>query len=270
MGVGIGDERVTVQLADHAVHARVRGKARLQREDVGGKVVEAVLQPVETGLGAEQGEPRRPDMGRDEHGLGADIQRHLQQVAGVQAQDGTAVGMQVAHQLQPLRKAVGIVQRGHEDQVVDFAHLALTLVDGADLGLEQEERPVGIRRCLPLQKVQLLRRAGQAVQAAGLVAHQLLAQLVPPLRVGEIAGAQHVDALAAGPGSQMPGRELFAGGAGKAGMDVQVGDEIHGQAPRCQDEETDIVMESRSQGKGGAFSRPRLSAAVRGSDRLRG
>ena len=236
MGVGIGDERVTVQLADHAVHARVRGKARLQREDVGGKVVEAVLQAVETGLGAEQGEPRRPDMGRDEHGLGADIQRHLQQVAGVQAQDGTAVGMQVAHQLQPLRKAVGIVQRGHEDQVVDFAHLALTLVDGADLGLEQEERPVGIRRCLPLQKVQLLRRAGQAVQAAGLVAHQLPAQLVPPLRVGEIAGAQHVDALAAGPGSQMPGRELFAGGTGKAGMDVQVGDEIHGQAPRCQDE----------------------------------
>ena len=263
MRIGIGDERVAVQPADHAVHAGVRGKARLQREDVGGKVVEAVLQPVETGLGAEQGEPRRPDMGRDEHGLGADIQRHLQQVAGVQAQDGTAVGVQVAHQLQPLREAVGIVQRGHEDQVVDFAHLALTLVDGADLGLEQEERPVGVRRCLPLQEVQILGRAGQAVQAAGLVAHQLLAQLVPPLRVGEVAGAQHVDALAAGPGRQMPGRELFAGGTGKAGMDVQVGDESHGQAPRCQDEETDIVMESRSQGKGGALLRPGPSPAGR-------
>ena len=38
----------------------------------------------------------------------------------------------------------------------------------------------------------------------------------------------------------------------------------------CRSEETDIVMESRSQGKGGAFSRPHLSPAVRGSDRLWG
>ena len=37
-------------------------------------------------------------------------------------------------------------------------------------------------------------------------------------------------------------------------MDVQVGDESHGQAPRCQDEETDIVMESRSQRQGAARS----------------
>ena len=96
-----------------------------------------------------------------------------------------------------------------------LARAAVALVDGTDLRLEDEARfGVVQQTTLPLQKVGGLRLSlPQAVEPAVRILHELFTQLLPPLGMREIPRAQHIDALAAGPGRQMGGRELFAGGA---------------------------------------------------------
>lgn len=106
----------------------------------------------------------------------------------------------------------------------------MAFVDGTDLRLQAEQRLFAALRgagARAAEKVQFLRLALQTVEAAGFVENHLLAQLGPPLRMGEIAGAQHVDAFAARPGRQMAGIELLAGGPGETRMDVQVRNKIH-------------------------------------------
>lgn len=214
MGVGIGNERVAVQGADHAVHGRIGRKARFQRKDMVGKVAVAVFQPVKAGFGTEEREPGRPDVRRDHDPGGRAFQHNFQQVARIQTQDGATVRGQVADLRQAQGKALRILQGGHKDQVVDFAHLPQALVDGADFRLEQKERPLPrpCRAQVFWQALQGFRRAPQSVQAAGRVRFQLFRQFRPPLGVGEIAGAQNVNALAARPGRQVPGRERLACG----------------------------------------------------------
>ena len=154
-------------------------------------------------------------MGRHKDGRRADLQADLQQVAGIQPQDGPSVRGEIADAFQTAGKPVRIFQRGHEDEVMHLAHLAVPLVDGTDLRLEDEARfGVVQQTTLPLQKVGGLRLSlPQAVEPAVRILHELFTQLLPPLGMREIPRAQHIDALAAGPGRQMGGRELFAGGA---------------------------------------------------------
>ena len=53
--------------------------------------------PYQTPKTPEHGKMGSPDVGRDEHSVGAAVQGELQQVAAVQPQDGPPVRMQVAH-----------------------------------------------------------------------------------------------------------------------------------------------------------------------------
>ena len=79
----------------------------------------------------------------------------------------------------------------------------------------------------PGHDVKLLRVALEAVKPAGFIKLKLLAKFGAPLRMGKVARAQDVYALAARPCGQMAGVEGLAGGAGKTGMDMQVGYEVH-------------------------------------------
>ena len=63
MGVGVGHQPEAVELRHPPVHRRVRREAGLDREDVLREVPVAVVDGVESGLRAEGGEPRRPDVG---------------------------------------------------------------------------------------------------------------------------------------------------------------------------------------------------------------
>ncbi len=230
MGIGIGDQGVAVQAADEAVHGRVRGKTGFQGENMFRKVGKAVFQPVKAGFGAEQGKPGRPDMGGDQHCLGHGFQHDFQQVARVQPQNGPSVGIEIADLGQAFGKAVRAFHIRHKNQVVHLAHFAVSLVNGADFRLKAEQRPRPVRMGAGLrstQNFQLFRLAFQTIEAAGLVKNQLFPQFRPPLRMGEIAGSQHIYALAARPGRQMAGGERLAGGAGKTRMDVQIRNKIH-------------------------------------------
>ena len=104
------------------------------------------------------------------------------------------------------------LQMGQENQGVNLAHLAVFLVDGADLPGDYEPGRV---RPGPLQGIESLLRFGQ-----------LVPQLGPPGGVGEVAGAYQADALPSGPGIQRLRLQLLAGGPGVFGVDMQIGD-IH-------------------------------------------
>ena len=151
------------------------------------------------------------------------LQHHFQQVARVQADDGPSVGIEVADGAQFLREAFGGIQVRKIDQVVDFAHLAAALVNGADLALEHKARPTGPGASGVLrQKFGGFAFLAQTVQAGGFLKFELLGHFRPPGRVGDIARAQNVQALDPGPGRQKRQRQAFAGGPRKAGVDVQV------------------------------------------------
>ena len=140
MGVRVGDERAAVESGDAPVHRRVRRKTGLQGADVTGEVAETFLDGVKARESPQQGKVRRPDVRGDEHGLRACFQRHLQQVAAIQAENRPAVGMKVADALQPRGEPFRRFERRHEDDVVYLARAAVLLVNGADLGAEDKTR----------------------------------------------------------------------------------------------------------------------------------
>ena len=138
MRVGIGDQKEAVELGDPAVHGGVGGKAGLGGADEGREVQKALLDARKARKGPEHGEVRRPDVGGEEDGLGAALQGDGEEVAAGEAEDGAAVGMEVADGFQPAGELFGFMERGEQEEVVDLAGLAALLVDGADLAREDE------------------------------------------------------------------------------------------------------------------------------------
>ena len=90
MTVGVGDEGIAVEGGDRPVHRRIGGEAGLQGKDMVAEVVEALFDRVEAGTGAEEGEPRRPDVGGDEKAFGCGFEDNVEEIAGVEAEDGAA------------------------------------------------------------------------------------------------------------------------------------------------------------------------------------
>ena len=64
-------------------------------------------------------------------------------------------------------------------------------------------------------------------EQAGLGRHELLLELGAPGRMGEVAGGDHADALAGGPGGEVLEIEIAAGRARIFRVDVQVRVEAH-------------------------------------------
>ena len=223
VGVGVGDQGEPVQGRDPPVHGRIGGEARLHRVDVAGQIPEALLHGVKAGEGAEQGEVGRPDVSGDELRVRAGVQGQLQQVPAVQAQNGPPVGVDVADGLQPGGELVRRLQRGQQDQVVDLPGFAVALVDAADLPGDDE--PGRLARG-GVRQAQILAQGVDALSGG----HQLLPQLGAPGGVGEVPGAHQTDALSPGPPVQVGQISILAGGPGKAGVDVEVGN-VHGSPP---------------------------------------
>jgi hypothetical protein len=95
--VGVRHEPVPVQAGHAPVHFGVTRQARLDREDVFRQVGVAIRHPVESRLRAENREPRRPGVRGDQIAAVAAFQGDLQQVARVEAEDGPAVGGEIAY-----------------------------------------------------------------------------------------------------------------------------------------------------------------------------
>ena len=237
MGVGVGDQGESVQGRDPPVHGRIRGEARLHRVDVAGQIPEALLHGIEAGEGAKQSEVGRPDVSGDEFRVRAGVQGQLQQVPTVQPQNGPSVGVDVADGLQPGGELVRRLQRGQQDQVVDFPGSAVALVDAADLPGDNE--PGRLARG-DIRQAQILAQGIDALSGG----HQLLPQLGAPSGVGEVPGAHHSDALSPGPPVQVGEISVLTGGPGKAGVDVEVGN-VHGSPPLSNQVDSIIISSIR-------------------------
>ncbi len=162
----------------------------------------AVPDRVEPGVRAEHGEPRRPHVRGDQEAAGTAGQRDLQQVAGVQAQDRPAVGGQVADLGQRRGDPVRGLEARRVEQMVHLPGALVPPVDGRDFDREHEpdrarRRPPGLSRHQPLLQL------GPDPEQAGLGRDQRFAQLRRPGRMGEVAGAEHGQALAQRPPGQM-------------------------------------------------------------------
>ena len=224
MAIGVGDQGEAVQGRDKPVHVRVRGEPGFESKDVGAEISVAFLDGVKAGAGAEQGEPRGPDVGRNQESFRRFFQQDFEQVTGVETQDGAAVGLDVAD---PGQDAVDPFRRGeirHIEQVVNLAHRAVSFVNGADLGGEQEAAGQGSRGYL---------RQGRGdhlileLVKPRLGRDELLLELAEPAGMGEVAGTEEMDALDPGPGGKSLQVAGLAGRPGEGGMDVKISDIAH-------------------------------------------
>ena len=227
--VGVADQAVPVQRGAPPVHRRVRGQAGLDREDVAGQVGVAVPDRVETGLGAEHREPRRPDVGRDEVAAGAAGQGDVQQVAGVEPEDRPAVRGQVADLGQRGGDPVRRLEVRRVQQVVHLAGAVVALVDGGDFHAELEpDRARAAGRGVAAESLLEVRADPEQ---AGLGRDQGFLEFRRPGRMGEVAGAEDPQALAQRPPGQVLDVAVLAAGARELRVDMEVGVEHRGSDP---------------------------------------
>jgi hypothetical protein len=146
MRIGVGGETIAVEKRHPPVHRRIGRQPRFHGEDAIGEIAVAVGDRVETGLRSERREPRRPDMRRHQVGMGAGFERDLKEIAGIEAENGAAVGGDIADAREPRRHAVDGLEVGGIDQVMDFAGAVTLLVDGRDFDLEHEPHRRAARR----------------------------------------------------------------------------------------------------------------------------
>ena len=211
VGVGGGDQMEAVQGRDPPVHGRIRAEARLSGVDVAAQILEALNQIVEARLGAQDREPGRPDVGRDQLGQGVGGQNQLQDVLGVQTQNGPAVRGQVAAGRQGRAEPLGRLKRGHQDDDVDFAHPLVLFVNTGDFSAEQEADLGLLPFGLP-----------QGEEAFFWGGGETLGELLQPAGVGQVAAAHQAKPLAGGPEGHLARLQVPGGGPGEVGVDVQV------------------------------------------------
>src|SRR5207249_4268025 len=73
MRIGIGGQAIAVEGRDPPVHRGVGRQARFDGEDVAREIAIAFRDGIETGLRAEGGKPRRPDMRWDQEGMRSEV-----------------------------------------------------------------------------------------------------------------------------------------------------------------------------------------------------
>ena len=222
--VGVGHQPVLVQARHPPVHLGVGGQSGLDGEDVGGQVRVAVGDPVEPGLRAEHREPRRPRVRGHQVAPVAAGERDLEQVPRVEPEDRPAVRGEVADAKELPGDLVDRVKRRRVQQVVHLPGPVVALVDGGDLRRQQEadRRPARGRQRLVHRALKLRPQPEQP----GRVWHQLGAELLPPRRVREVAGADHADPLTPGP----PGQVLQVAVAAARPRELRVNMEVRVKA----------------------------------------
>ena len=190
--IGIGDEREPIQSRHAPVHRRIGREPGFHRVNFARQIAKALFQAIEAGKRAQQGKVRRPDVGGDEHGARAGVQRDLQQIAAIEAQNRPAIRMDVANGLQPLRKRLRACEIRQKDHAMHFAGFAILLINGADFPADHKARRLALHLAgqtqIWLQRIQPFFRRFQRVF-----------QLFAPGRVGKIARGHQRNALAPRP-----------------------------------------------------------------------
>jgi hypothetical protein len=230
--VGVAHQAVPVQRGAGPVHRRIGGQAGLHREDVIGQVGVAVPHRVEAGLRAEDGEPRRPHVRGHQEAARAGRQRDVQQVTRVEPEDGPAVRGQVADPGQRRGDPVSLIEAGRVEQVVHLPGPVIASVDGGDFHREHEPDRSGAAGRGVADEPSLQVRPDP--EQAGLGRNEGLPQLRRPRRVGEVAGAEHPQALAQCPPGQVLDIAVLAAGPRELGVDVQIGMEHGGSDPATE------------------------------------
>ena len=209
VGIGIGNQGEAVECGKLPVHRRIGGKAGLQGKNMRGEVFETFLDPVKPGFGAKERKPGGPNMSRDQVGLGIGFQYDLEQIAGVQPQDGAAVGTDVADFFQLDLECLHRFQGGEEHHIVDLADFIEFLVDIADLAGQHKAHfsPAG-RRDFRIDSGRNLRFEAEQ---PGLRRFQLFAHLLQPAGMGDVAAAHHLHSLQLRPFVKLLKIEILAG-----------------------------------------------------------
>ncbi len=185
-----------------------------------GEIEVAVGYCVKPRFGSQNSKPWCPDVRGHQVTARPRVQRDLQQVTRVEAEDGPPIGRQVPDLGQGDGDGGRRLEGGCIKKVVDLPGHPVTLIDGGDLGRKQEAHLwVAAGRGGPLQS--RLERGAEAKQAR-LGRLERLGEFPGPGRVGEVAGANHGDALARRPPGQRPDVAVLAASAGEARVDVQV------------------------------------------------
>ena len=197
-----------------------------------GQVGVAVPHRVETGLRAEDGEPRGPDVRGHQEAARAGGQRDVQQVTRVEPEDGPAVRGQVADPGQRRGDPVGRLEAGRVEKVVHLPGAVVVAIDGGDFHGEHE--PDVTRAAGGGIAEEPLLQVGTDPEQAGLGLDEGFLQLGRPRRVGEVAGAEHPQALAQCPPGQVLDIAVLAAGPRELGVDVQIGVEHGGSDPATE------------------------------------
>ncbi len=159
-------------------------------------------------------------MGRHEVAALPGAEGDLQQITGVQPQDGTPVRGEVTDLPKTRGDPAGGVGVRSVEEMVNLAGLLPPLVDRGDLRGQHESGCRPARRRQRPQDVSL--KVGTQPEQTRLGRHELGGDLLRPGRVGEVTGADHCDALARRPPGQMLQVAVPAAGSGVLGVDVQV------------------------------------------------
>src|SRR5439155_20607575 len=136
MSVGVRDELEAVELRQTTVHWRVGRQAGLQREDARRQNAVALLDGIEAALRAEHGEPRRPDMRRNEVSAIARFERNFEQITRIEAKDRAAIGVEVSDTGKTRDEALRRGETRNVVKVVDLPRLVAFFVNRGDLDLQ--------------------------------------------------------------------------------------------------------------------------------------
>lgn len=140
-------------------------------------------------------------MGRDQVAAGAAVERDLEQVARVEAQDGPAIRREVPDLRQRSGDAVGGLERRGLYQMVHFPCALGTAIDSGDLNGEHESHRLLARRGHPPPHGSF--QIGPQPQQARFGGNKAVFEFVCPCGMSEVTGADHADALAQCSGGQV-------------------------------------------------------------------
>ena len=227
MRIGVGDEAEAVEHREPPVHRRIRRKAGLHGEDVRGKIAVTLIEDVKTRLGAKNGKPRRPDVGGDEVTAVAAGKADFEEVARIQAENGPAVGGEIADAREAGDHAVGAGEVGRIEEMVNLADLVALLVDRGDLDLQEEAHGCGGDGAGSEFGSHGSLQVVTEAEEARLSRNQFLLDRRHPCGMREIARADDRDAFLLRPQRQVMEVEVSTRRPGILRVDVKVGVKAH-------------------------------------------